>query len=160
MMTHNLTACLMCRTPCYPNMLLIYLFSILFPGLLCQPKVFTFMILFCPSRLCTSFCCFVYPDVAFPSCCFVYSYVVFPLCSCLPRFCIHLALLHLPRFGISWLTFSKPDYQFRSVSLFLTGVVLSVRIDCMAIYLYFPAYILTQKTRLIDNTIKLLSLES
>jgi hypothetical protein len=125
----------------------IFLFSILFPGSLCQPKVFAFLILFCPSRLCTSLCCLVYPDVLFPSCCFVYSYVVFPLCSCLPRFCIHLALLHLPRFSIFWLTFSKPDYQFRSVNLFLTCFVLSFRIDCMTIYLYFPAYTLTQKNK-------------
>ena len=174
MMTHNLTACLMCRTPCYPNILLIYIFPFCFLVCYVYPKLslswYCFAhqdyVLYCVV-LSTQILCFlhvvlcihtlfssyvlVYPDSVFIWRCFVYLDFVFPG-------------WHLPSRIIIDLVFPGWHFPSRIISFLLLvcfSLVFFVNQDWFHGYVSVFSSIYTDtKKRLIDNTIKLLSLES
>lgn len=116
--------------------------SFRFPDIALPIKIMCFIVLFCLSRFCVSFMLF---------------YVLircFPLCSCLPTLCI------------LYLDFVFPGWHFQSrIISFDLLVCFSLVLFCHSgLSSWFSICIFQHihwhKTRLIDNTIKLLSLES
>ena len=160
-MTLNLTACLMCRTPCYPNMLLIYF---------CFP--FCFLVRYVNPKFSLSWYCFAHQDyvlhcvvLSTQMCCFLHvvlcTHTLFSL-----YVLVYLDSVFIWRcFIYLYLVFSGWHFPSRIIS-FVLLICFSLVLFChsgLIAWLYiciFQHIHWHKKTRSIDNTIKLLSLES